>query len=544
MSSKNLISTLALSALAALGFNLITSSSFAAPPAGTQLAEKQVLQLAIRANPRSIDPNQQAETIGNQISNQLFKTLVIYDEHDHIIPGAAESWSANADSTVWTFNLRKNAKWSDGTPVTAKDFVASWRRLVDPKNAFVYAFQPIDSGIVNAAKINKGELPPDQLGVKALDDYTLEVTLENPLPWFFLQIALSPFAPVPAHLLVKGWPQPTNLVSNGPFKLAKYVPNEKFELVKNDQYWDKDNVVLTDIVYKVQANPEINLANFKAGELSVTGLSSDQINDYKAAPGEKLVSQPAATVNWVGINQAKPALQDVRVRKALVLGLDYHLFQTSRVRRGGHVTSIISSPALPGFNQLKEQDWWQVPYATRAQQANQLLAEAGYSESNPLKLTYDYSSGDEQRRTAVALQQLFKKTFGNKVELKLQNQEWSSFLNKRQQGNVELYAAGFSADYADLAGIVTIWTSYNPNNDSGFKSKAYDDTYAQLALTPKLADRAPLYQKLINQLYDNAVVIPTGYANANQLVQENLQGWNTDVMTYRAKHIYFTKPSK
>jgi oligopeptide transport system substrate-binding protein len=241
-------------------------------PAGVQLAEKQTLVRNNGAEIQSLDPHKIEGVPEANVSRDLFEGLLITDLQGHAIPGVAEKWE-NKDFKVWTFHLRKDAKWSNGEPVTAQDFVYSWERLADPKTASPYESYLQYGHVANIDDIIAGKKAPDTLGVKALDDHTLEVTLSEPVPYFYKLLVHASLSPVPKAAIEKygeKWTQPGNIVTNGAYTLKDWVVNERIDLVRNPQYWNNAKTVINQVTYLPISSEVTDVNRYRSGEIDMT----------------------------------------------------------------------------------------------------------------------------------------------------------------------------------------------------------------------------------------------------------------------------------
>ena len=283
-----------------------------------------VLHRGNSGEPQTLDQSQTSIDIEAFIVKDLYEGLTIYDANGKIVPGAAESWTVSDDGTVYTFKIRADAKWSDGSPVTAEDFIFSMRRVEDPKTAAGYA--NILYPIKNAEKINKGEMAVDQLGMKAIDDKTLEITLERPTPFFIELLSHQTALPINKASFEKNgaeFVKPGKLVGNGAFKLAEHVPNDHLTVVKNENYWDAANVKLDKVIFYPIDDQAANVRRYEAGELDlVYNFSSDQIDRLRAANGEQVHVSPAAATYYYPFDTRTEPFNDVRVRRALSMAVD------------------------------------------------------------------------------------------------------------------------------------------------------------------------------------------------------------------------------
>ncbi|RIY34440.1 peptide ABC transporter substrate-binding protein [Psittacicella gerlachiana] len=541
---KSLAVSLLATAMTATGLTSLNTWA-AEVPAGVTLATKQTLQLQIGDNPKTLDPNLTSENVGTTIVDNLFEGLTTYDAEGKIVPAGAVSWTHTPDNKVWTFKLRQDAKWSDGTPVTAQDYVASWRRLVDPNTASEYSFYLADLGVVNAAKITDGKEKVENLGVQALDDYTLQVTLETPVPWFIEATPLANLAPVPSKLLAEGkWPNFSNLVSNGPYVLTYAMPNEKYVVTKNPQYYNASKTIITEATFNVVRSSNDAYKRFQAGDLDAFLVENPQLKrklKEESHDQYKVVISPGANVNFYTFNLSKPPFNNLDVRKALLLAVDTKEMAQKVFLDNVIPTSLWVSPAIPGANSLKQSAYFDEPITQRVKQAQELLAQAGYSASNPLKFTINYNSSDTNKMVAIMLQAQFKKTFGNTVDISINNREWSTFLSERLTGAYTFYRMGWNADYYEPSTFYSIWTSTNPTNTGGYKSVAYDKLFQDLYTTDNANQRLELYQKMNDLLNEDVVGIPLFSPLIMSLTVNNLHGYVNDDTVRRLYNMYLTK---
>lgn len=249
-----------------------TATFAAVVPPGTELAATQTLVRNNGSEPASLDPHKVESDVEFNIIRDLFEGLVSVKPDGTIEPGLAEKWE-NKDSTVWTFHLRPGVTWSDGTAITAQDVVWSWQRLVDPKTGSPYASYPGNMHIVNAAEIAQGKQPPTSLGVKALNDTTLEVTLTQPTAAFLAMLGHPSLVPIDKVLIGRfgdKWTKPDHFVASGAYKLSEWVVNEKIVAVRNARYWDDKHTVINSVTYLPINAETADVNRYKAGEIDIT----------------------------------------------------------------------------------------------------------------------------------------------------------------------------------------------------------------------------------------------------------------------------------
>lgn len=536
---KLLKMTLVASCMAMLG-----NAMAADVPAGTQLAAKQTLQLQIGDNPKSIDPTLLSETIGSDISSNLFEGLTTYNAEGKLVAAGAESWTHSEDNKVWTFKLRQDAKWSDGTPVTAHDYVTSWQRLVDPETASEYSFYLDDLGVENAAAISAGKAPLSSLGVKALDDYTLQVTLTTPVPWFLEATPIANLAPIPTKLFKEGkWPDFKNLVSNGPYVLDFAMPNEKYVIKKNENYHSADKTIITEATFNVVRSANDAYKRFQAGDLDAFAVENAQLKSQlqKDNSGKyKVLVSPGASLNFYKFNHKTAPFNDIRARKAILLVINNKEMAEKVFRNNVTPTSLWMSPAMPGANTLTQSAYFDEPYADRVAEAKKLLAEAGYSASNPLTFSINYNTSDNHKLVAIMIQSQLKSALGNLVNTTINNREWATFLVESQNGDYPFFRMGWNADYYDPSTFYSIWTSNSPMNTAGYNSPEYDQLFKDLFNTKTAEERLALYQKMNNLLNQDAAGVPLFSSLNVSLTVNNLYGYINDDTMRRVYNMYLT----
>jgi oligopeptide transport system substrate-binding protein len=460
--------------LAMLALAVTASVSAAEVPPGTALASRQEIVRHIKDEPASLDPAKAVGLPEIQVIRDLFEGLTNQDAKGNIIPGVATQWQTT-DNKTWIFTLRKDAKWSNGDPVTANDFVYSWRRLVDPKIGSTFAWFAELAGIQNAGAITKGQMTPDKLGVTALDDHRLKVSLDKPVPYFVSLTANFSLYPVPEKVIEKAgkeWVQPGTLVGNGAYKLQERVVNEKLVLVRNDHYWDNAHSVLTKVTF-VPINEESSATKrYRADDIDIT--ESFPKNMYsmlkKDLPGQVYTPDQLGTY-YYAFNTTKGPTADVRVRKALTWSIDRKIIAEKVLGTGEkpawHFTADVTAgfKPKPGFLQQHSQE-------ELNQQAKALLAAAGYGPNHPLDLTLLYNSSENNQKVAIAVASMWKKNLG--VSVKLQNQEWKTYIDSRNTGNFDVIRASWVGDYNEPSTFLSLLTSTHSGNIAKFNSPEYD----------------------------------------------------------------------
>ncbi|MDU5548597.1 oligopeptide ABC transporter substrate-binding protein OppA [Citrobacter freundii] len=522
ITKKSLVAAGILTALVA--GNVATA---AVVPAGVQLAEKQTLVRNNGSEVQSLDPHKIEGVPESNINRDLFEGLLISDVDGKPSPGVAEKWE-NKDFKVWTFHLRKDAKWSDGTPVTAQDFVYSWQRLANPNTASPYASYLQYGHIVNIDDIIAGKKPITDLGVKALDDHTFEVTLSEPVPYFYKLLVHSSVSPVPRAAVEKfgeKWTQPANIITNGAYKLKDWVVNERIVLERNTNYWDNAKTVINQVTYLPISSEVTDVNRYRSGEIDMTynNMPIELFQKLKKEIPNEVHVDPYLCTYYYEINNQKAPFNDVRVRTALKLALDRDII-VNKVKNQGDLPAYSFTPPYTDGAKLVEPEWFTWSQEKRNEEAKKLLAEAGYTAEKPLTFDLLYNTSDLHKKLAIAAASIWKKNLGANV--KLENQEWKTFLDTRHQGNYDVSRAGWCADYNEPTSFLNMVLSDSSNNTVHYKSPAFDKLIADTLKVTDEAQRSELYSKAEQQLDKDSAIVPVYYYVNARLVKPWVGGYS------------------
>ncbi len=519
-------SLIAAGVMAALGSMTAHQALAAEVPAGVELAAKQELVKGNGAELQSLDPHKIEGVPESNVNRDLLEGLVISDTKGHPIPGVAESWD-NKDGKVWIFHLRKDAKWSNGEPVTAQDFVYSWQRLSDPKTASPYASYLQYGHLENIDDIIAGKKSPDTLGVKAVDAHTLEVTLSEPVPYFFkllIHPSMSPVYKPAVDKFGEKWTQPANWVGNGAFKLSEWVVNERIVLVRNTDYWDNKDTKLDKVTFLPISSEVTDVNRYRSGgsDMTYNNMPIELFQKLKKdIPGEVHVD-PYLCTYYYEINNQKPPFNDPRVRAALKLGIDRDIIVT-KVKGQGDLPAYSYTPPYTEGIKLTPPEWFGWTQEKRNEEAKKLLAEAGYTADKPLTFSLLYNTSDLHKKLAIAASSIWKKNLG--VNVKLENQEWKTFLDTRHQGNYDVARAGWCADYNEPTTFLGTMQSNSSNNTSHYKSEAFDKAMDAALSSPDEATRATRYADAEKILDKDSVIVPVYYYVNARLVKPYVGGY-------------------
>lgn len=521
-------------------FTFISIASFAAHiPSGTTLHSNQILNRGNSAEPATLDPSLSTGAIESNILFDLFETLVLFDSNGQIKPGCAESWTTQ-DNQTFIFHLHKNAKWSDGNPLTADHFVYGFQRTIKPETGAEYAEYYTQMNIKNAKKVILGLLPPSALGVRSENLHTLIIELESPLSYLPDMLAHPAVMPLPKHVIEKygsQWTQPKNIVSNGAFKMKNWVVNERIELVKNPYYWDAEHVVINQVNHLPIAPGKPELHRYLSGDLDITHeVPSEHFTSLKAKYPDEIKTTPKSILYYYLPNLNHPPLDNPKVRKALALSIDRDLI-TQKVIGRGEIPCYTLVPADISDFSPNSPIWSTWTQTQRIQEAKRLLHEAGFSEKNPLSFTLLYESKDLHKKIALAVSSMWKKNLGIKIELK--NQEWKTYLSERRQRNFELSRASWLADYNEASTFLNLLESSNPLNEGGYKNHTYDRLLESALKESNAKKRAALYQKALDIFEQDMPLIPVHQDAVPRMVKSYVGGYTGNPMnvTY-SKDLY------
>jgi len=505
----------------------------AAPPSASAPV---VLRKGNGAEVETLDP-QTADTVqSSNIQRDLFEGLVAEDESGAIVPGVAERWETSADALTWTFHLRPDARWSDGSAVTAEDFVYALRRAVAPRSGGSYA--EILSHLANARAVTAGGLPPEQLGVSAVDARTLVLRLEHPTPQLLGVLTNSSAYPVQRANLERFGAEFTRagkLVSNGAYALAEWVPNSHMRLVKNPHYWGATQVQVDEVWYYPTDDQSSELKRYRAGELDWTYTLPESQLDWArgSLPGE-LALAPWLGVQYLALNTTDPALRDRRVRTALALAIDRDVL-TTKLARSGEAPAYAFVPPMHDYAPVAA-PWGEWTHAERVAEARRLLAAAGYGPQRPLRLTMLVDTREAYRRLCLAIAGMWKEALG--VEATLDSREFKVYVDARKRGvGTQVIRAGWIGDYADPWVFLELLRSTHGLNDTRWNDREFDALLDHAAAASTLEARAAAMQKAEARLVAELPVIPLYYYATRRLVKPTVTGWQPNPMDHHyTKH--------
>jgi len=497
---------------------------------GTQLAAEQVLSRTIDSAPPALDPSLCTDVPSQIIMDDLFEGLTVLDVNGRVAPGVASSWDVTPDGLTWTFHLRPNARWSNGDPLTARDFVFGWRREVDPATRAEYAqaLSPIRNGLAIAT----GKLPPDQLGVEAVDAHTLLVHLATPTPYFsqlLTNMYLFPLHEATVKRWGDDWTRPEHIVSNGPFNLVENVIGNRITLERNPHYWDVANVKITRVIYYAVDDRTAQRDRFLAGQVQmIETFPTPDAPWLKRKLGDQLVVAPYFGNFKIGVNVTKPPFKDNRaLRMALNLAFDREMI-TAHVLNGAGFPAYTLMPPLEGYTQ-QVPDWAKLGNEQRYALARKYYREAGYSEQHPLRAEMAFSSGDPvTRMTYEAVAAMWREVLG--AEVSMHEEEFKVLLQDRRLHIPQLFHDAWIGDFLDPFTFMQLFNTGFELNNGGYSNPAYDALLTEAAAQPDNARRYDLFEQGERMLNDDAAYIPVYYYAVRHLVKPYLKGWAPNIV--------------
>ncbi|CAM3427223.1 peptide ABC transporter substrate-binding protein [Brevibacillus invocatus] len=481
----------------------------------------KVLKLNLRSEPPTADPGIAEDSTSGTIIRATFEGLTRTGEDGKVHEAAAESYEVSEDGTKYTFKLR-DAKWSNGDPVTAGDFEFAWKRALDPKTASNYAYQLYY--IKNGEAFNKGEATMDDVGVKALDDKTLEVTLQNPTPFFTELTAFYTYYPVNKKVVEaneKWAADAATHVGNGPFKLTTWEHKNKLVVEKNENYWDNSAVKVDKIEFSMVEDENTELSMFDNGELDWAGaptsaLPTDAIPALKDSG--KMKTQPTAGTYWYKFNTEKAPFNNVKIRKAFAYAIDRQGL-IDNVLQAGQLPATGAVPPSMALNKdgyFKDND-----VETAKKLLEEGMKEEGITSMPTVTLSYNTSEG--HKKIAEAIQDQWKKNLG--VDVKLENKEWKVYIEDLHQGNYQIGRMGWLGDFNDPINFLELYKDKKGgNNDTNWENPKYKELLNQSALEQDPAKRSAILAEAEQILMDEMPIMPIYFYTQSWVQNEKVTG--------------------
>ena len=515
----------------AVGFVLASfaaSSVLAAgthPVTGEALSDDQTFTYSMLDEFTSADPQIVEDVEGSWFVRDLFEGLMNQDADGNLIPGVATGYTTNEAKDVYTFTLRDNARWSDGNQVTAHDFVYAWRRLADPATASPYSWFAEIMALENVGAVMSGESPPEALGIRALDNLTLEVRLTASLPYFAAMTTHASTYPTPQWTVKTfgdDWTKPGNIVGNGAYVLTEHIPNETATRERNSLYWNNDATIINKVVTLIMNDENTDFTRWEAGETDRGTIPSGQYPRLKAQYPEEAISFPRLCTYYYTFNlspSGQDALQDVRVRQALSYALDRSVV-TDKILQGGQIQAFTFTPGATAGFEVPAVAFGQMTQDERNAKAKELMAEAGYGSDNPLSVEIMYNTSEAHKKIAIAVQQMWKETLG--VKATLANQEWKTFLKTRGGQNFDIARGGWCGDYNEASTFLDLLSTPSGYNDGKFSNAEVDEL---MTSARTMSDATSNYTRVEEILANEMPVIPVYHYTGLFMLRKNVKGW-------------------
>ena len=497
-------------------------------------AGDNVLRVGNGAEPQDLDPHTTTGVPEHRIASVLFEGLVSLDPSSlEPVPAAAESWTCSDDGLVYTFQIRSEAKWSNGDPVTARDFAYGWQRILSPGLASEYSYMLYC--IKNARGFNEGTVADfGEVGVNVLDDRTLEVTLESPTPYFLAMQVHNAWYPVHRATIEQfgamdergtKWTRPGNHVGNGAFSLVQWDPDEVVAVEKNPHYWGAAKVRVDGIRFRPIQNMQTEERSFRTGDLDLTeSVPLSKIGVYERDNPEVLHIDPYLGTYYYRFNVTRAPFDDVRVRRAFAMSLDRGQLVERVLQGGQQPASHYTPPNTAGYTCEAS-----IPYDV--EQARELLADAGYpggAGMPPVELLYNTS--ENHKLIAEAVQRMWKEHLG--VEVQLVNQDWKVYLDSMNNLDYQIARSGWIGDYVDPNNFLECFLSNSGNNRTGYASEEFDGLLAKANRTLDETARFAVLQEAERLLLEDCPFAPVYFYTRIYLKSPEVKGWQPNILGY------------
>ncbi|WP_201002470.1 peptide ABC transporter substrate-binding protein [Paenibacillus glycanilyticus] len=497
-------------------------------------SEGSVFRMNLATEPPSLDPAQVQDQVSATVVNGLFEGLTRKNEKGEVEPAVAKEWKISDDGKTYTFTIRDDAKWSNGDPVTAGDFEYAWKRALDPNlkpAASAYAYQLYYIKNAEAYNTAADGVTADDVGVKAVDDHTLQVELNSPTPYFLGLMSFTVFYPV--HKSVKENEQwatdVSTLVSNGPFKMSEWKKNNSITIAKNDNYYAKDDIKLSKVVFSEVNDSNTELSMYQTGELDYAGMPTglipnEQFPTLKQNNPDEFKIQGSASIYYYLFNTTQKPYDNEKIRQALSMAI-------SRQDIVDNVTKGEQKPAYgivpPGIKGEKEDYRTEHPdnyFKEDVEEAKKLLAEGlkeeGLTAMPTVKVTYN--TNELHQAVAEAIAEMWSKNLGVKTEVS--KQEWGVFLDNRNHLNYDVARGGWGADYDDPMTFIDLFSSKSGNNNTGFANKEYDALIKEAYSTDDQAKRMEAMSKAESLVVGTRAIMPIYYYSTVYMIKPGFKG--------------------
>jgi oligopeptide transport system substrate-binding protein len=481
---------------------------------------RDVLRRGLAGEPSSLDPAVAADNFSFQVLQDLYEGLTVESGNGQVLPGVAASWTVDPTGTEYTFHLKSSARWSNGKPVRAQEFVFAWRRVLDPARGSSVSDDL--RLIAGASEIIAGRLPSSELGVHAPSDEVLVVKLVRPAPYLPQILTHSATFPVYSETSARSH-SPESWISNGPYVLTRWLPGTSVELERNVNYWDHENVHVARVQYEIAPDQNSQLAQYRAGQLDITDVvPANAVPWINAEHSKELVVAPFLATAYFGINLSAPIFaSNVQLRKALAMAIDR--------KRIAAAQGFGQPPAYgfvpPGTWNYKPQNWqWsELSDTARVAEAKRLYLEAGYSPAKPIHIRMLFNANVAIKQTAILIAAMWKETLG--IETEFTEEEYRVFLqSRRDKSRWEVARLGWTADFNDASNFLDTFRENSPNNDSGYANHAFDVLLDEAARTSDSETRKQLLEAAERVMLNDYPILPLYFFVSKRLVKPYVRG--------------------
>lgn len=525
---------------------LVATALLAACGSGPAPESQSLLNRGLGPEPESLDMHKARTTPAGTVQRDLGEGLVGYSATGEMIPAAASGWTVSDDGLEYVFTLRENARWSNGDPLTAGDFVFSFCRLVDPATAAFFAQTLMD--VENAEAIINGEMPPETLGVSASGERELTIRLRRPLPYFLgLLIHPSAFPVHPASVIEHGddYTRPGNLVSNGPYKLVGREIGAYIDLARNEYYWDDANTAIDRVRYFVTPETSAELNRYRAGELHITSnIPPESFAQMREERPDEVRIAPKLTVYFYGFNLTKPPFKDnPKLREALSMAIDREVLTEKIIGRGETPAYSWVPPGIANY-EPRTFRWAGLPPDERHAAARRAYEDAGYDDDNPARIELRYNTSETQDKIALAIESMWRNVLG--VETELINEEFQVLVsNMRAMEVTQVFRSAWEGDYSDPHTFLHLFESNSPSNMTGYADAEFDSLMEKAAIqTDPVRRRLYLEEAEIKLLHDHPI-IPIYFYVSKHMVSTSVSGWGDNVLDYHySRHLSLDIPNR
>ncbi len=492
---------------------------------------------------QTLDPHKAEGVPSSNVHRDLYEGLTLEAPDGSIIPGGAESWEISDDGLIYTFKIRKNGKWSDGTPVTAQDFAYGLQRSVNPATGSKYS--QILAPIKNAEEIIAGTKPVESLGAEVIDDYTLKITLNGPTPYFLGLLNHASTYPMPVGFAADGDEnmfRAGKLISNGAFRLTEWVVQSHLDVERNPYYWDNENNAIDKVRFFPIEDQSTELKRYRAGELDMTyDMPFEQFKWVKENLYDEFIVAPYLGIYYYGFNLTKPPFKDnLELRRALSLAVDRNIL-TEKVLGTGHIPFYSWVPeGVLNYSNARPPEAT-MSKAEREALAIELFEQAGYSKEEPLEIEIRYNTSENHKKIAIAIAAMWSQVLGVKAELV--NEEWKVFLENRKQKQVtQVFRAGWIGDYADPFSFLELMHSSHGINDPGYNNPVYDDLLSQISAEGNPDKRRQLMEQAEAEFLKDYAVMPIYSYIQPRIVKPHVGGYQSNILDHiLSKNLYIIK---